>query len=140
VPQPFQGPRSVAGYPTPPARLDPDRLFKLALIGIAAGFFSGLFGVGGGSVVVPLLVLWLGYTQLEAAGTSLLAIAFIAAFAAAVQGVYGNLRVADGILVGVPAVAGVIFGAWLAHRLPHRTLALLLAAVLLAAAVELVLQ
>jgi uncharacterized membrane protein YfcA len=138
--QPYQGRRSVAGYLSPDPRTAPDRLFKLAVIGIAAGLFSGLFGVGGGSVVVPLLVLWLGYTQLEAAGTSLLAISFIAAFAAAIQGLYGNVHLLDGVLVGVPAVAGVMFGAWLAQRLPHRTLALVFAAVLLAAAVELVLQ
>jgi uncharacterized protein len=140
VPEPPKGLRGVPSYVTPHARMPPDRAFKLAVIGTAAGLFSGLFGVGGGSVVVPLLVLWLGYTQLEAAGTSLLAIAFIAAFGAAIQGLYGNVRVLDGILVGVPAVAGVLFGAWLAHRLPHRTLSLVLAAVLVGAAVELVLQ
>jgi uncharacterized membrane protein YfcA len=114
-------------------------LLKLAAVGTAAGLFSGLFGVGGGSVIVPLLVLWLGYAQREAVGTSLLAIVFIAAYAAALQGAYGNLRVLDGILVGVPAVAGVLFGAWLAQRLPHRTLTLLFAAMLVAAAVELAL-
>jgi uncharacterized protein len=112
----------------------------LAAVGTAAGFFSGVFGVGGGSLIVPLLVLWLAYTQREAAGTSLMAIAFIAAFAAAIQGVYGNLKVLDGVLVGLPAVGGVLLGAWGAQRLSHRTLALLFAAVLVGAAVELVLQ
>ena len=51
-----------------------DRLAKLAAIGTAAGAFSGLFGVGGGSVIVPLLVLWLGFGERVATGTSLLAI------------------------------------------------------------------
>lgn len=117
-----------------------DRVLKLAVVGATGGFFSGVFGVGGGSVIVPLLVLWLGYNQLEAAGTSLAAIALIAAFAAALQGIYGNLRVADGVLVGVPAMGGVMIGAWLARRLPHRSLGLIFAAVLVGAAIELVLQ
>jgi uncharacterized membrane protein YfcA len=115
-------------------------VLKLAAIGTAAGFFSGIFGVGGGTVIVPLLVLWLGYQQREAVGTSLFAIVFIASFAAALQAGYGNLRVVDGVLVGIPAVGGVLIGSWLAQRLPQRTLALLFSAVLVAAAVELVLQ
>ncbi len=140
MPQPPQLPPAVAGHPAERGRRDRDRLVRLAVIGTAAGFFSGIFGVGGGTVIVPLLVLWLGYEQREAVGTSLLAIVFIASFAAALQAGYGNLRVRDGVLVGLPAVAGVIFGAWLAQRLPQRTLALLFSAVLVAAAVELVLQ
>lgn len=116
------------------------RSLKLATIGTAAGFFSGVFGVGGGSVIVPLLVLWLGYDQRKAAGTSLMAIAFIATLATAIQAAYGNVHALDGVLVGLPAVVGVMAGAWLARRLPHRALALLFAAVLVAAAVELLLE
>ncbi|HEY3758983.1 MAG TPA: sulfite exporter TauE/SafE family protein [Solirubrobacteraceae bacterium] len=109
-------------------------------IGTAAGLFSGIFGVGGGSVIVPLLVLWLGYGEREATGTSLAAIVCIASFAAAVQAGYGNVRVRDGLLVGIPAVAGVLVGAWLQQRLQTRTIALLFAAVLVASAVELLLR
>ena len=79
-------------------------------IGTLAGLFSGLFGVGGGSVIVPLLILWLGYDLRAATGTSLAAIVFIAAFAAAAQAAYGNVRVLDGLLMGVPAVGGVLLG------------------------------
>lgn len=110
------------------------------LIGTAAGLFSGLFGVGGGTVLVPLLVLWLGYGEREATGTSLAAIVCIAGFAAAVQAGYGNVRVGDALLLGLPAVGGVLFGAWLQQRLRSPTIALLFAAVLAASAVELVLQ
>jgi uncharacterized membrane protein YfcA len=113
------------------------RSLKLMLIGTTAGVFSGIFGVGGGTVIVPLLVLWLGYGEREATGTSLAAIVFIAAFAAAAQARYGNVRVSDGVLVGVPAVAGVLIGAWLQQRLRTRTIALLFAAVLVASAAEL---
>jgi len=109
-------------------------------IGTAAGLFSGLFGVGGGSVIVPLLILWLGYGERAATATSLAAIVFIAAFAAAIQGVYGNVHVSDAALVGVPAVGGVLLGTWLAQRIHVRVISLLFAALLLASAIELALQ
>ncbi len=125
---------------SPVARMTPERALKLGAIGTAAGLFSGLFGVGGGTVIVPLLVLWLGYGAHEATGTSLAAIVFIAAFAAAVQGGYGNVHVLDGILIGVPAVGGVLLGTWLQQRLARRAIALMFAAVLVASAVELLLQ
>jgi uncharacterized membrane protein YfcA len=116
------------------------RRLKLMAIGTAAGLFSGLFGVGGGTVVVPLLVFWLGYGEREATGTSLAAIVFIAGFAAAVQGAYGNVRVLDALLIGVPAVGGVLIGTWLQQRLNVRTISLLFAAVLVASAIELLAQ
>jgi uncharacterized membrane protein YfcA len=115
-------------------------VLKLAVIGTAAGLFSGLFGVGGGTVIVPLLVLWLGYGEHEATGTSLAAIVFIAAFAAAVQGAYGNVHVLDGVLIGIPAVGGVLLGTWLQQRLDKRVISLLFAALLVVTAVELLLQ
>ena len=116
------------------------RALKLAAIGSAAGLFSGLFGVGGGTVIVPLLVLWLGYGPREATGTSLAAIVFIAGFAAVVQGAYGNVHVLDAALVGIPAVGGVLLGTWLQQRLATRSISLLFAAVLVASAVELLTQ
>jgi hypothetical protein len=115
------------------------RTVRLGLIGTVAGFFSGLFGVGGGIVIVPLLVLWLGYEEREATGTSLAAITAIAAVAAAVQGLYGNVHVDDGLLLGVPAVAGVVAGTALQQRIPQRTLSLLFAALLVATAIDLAL-
>jgi hypothetical protein len=116
------------------------RTLQLMAIGTAAGLFSGLFGVGGGTVIVPLLVLWLGYGERQATGTSLAAIVFIAAFATAVQAAYGNVRFLDGLLIGVPAVGGVLIGTWLQRRLATRSIALLFAVVLVAAALELLLE
>jgi uncharacterized membrane protein YfcA len=116
-------------------RLQP-RTLKLAAIGTAGGLFSGLFGVGGGAVVVPLLGLWLAYQEREAAATSLGAIVAIAAFAAAAQGLYGNVDVLAGALVGVPAVGGVILGTWLQQRVPADAIALAFAVLLAAAAVQ----
>jgi uncharacterized protein len=109
-------------------------------IGTAAGLFSGLFGVGGGIVIVPLLVFLLGYGERQATGTSLAAIVFVSAFAAAVQGIYGNVHLDYAALVGVPAVVGVLLGAWLQQRLHVRLLSLLFAAVLVVSAIELLLQ
>jgi len=117
-----------------------ERTIKLMAIGTAAGLFSGLFGVGGGTVIVPLLVLWLGYNEREATGTSLAAIVFIAAFAAAVQSAYGNVHVLDGLLIGIPAVGGVLLGTWLQQRMHVRAISLLFAVVLVASAIELVLE
>jgi len=109
-------------------------------IGTLAGLFSGLFGIGGGSVIVPLLVLWLAYEERVATGTSLAAIIFVASFAAALQGLYGNVKLLDALLVGVPALAGVLIGTWLQQRLPSRTIVLMFAALLVLTAVELVLR
>ena len=113
------------------------RWLTLAAIGSLGGLFSGLFGVGGGVVMVPLLVLWLGYDEREAAGTSLGAIVIIAAVAAAVHAAYGNVHVAEGLLVGIPAIGGVLAGTWLQQRLPVRWISLIFAVVLAGTAVEL---
>jgi uncharacterized protein len=114
------------------------RTFKLAATGTAAGLFSGLFGVGGGTVIVPLLVLWLGYGVREATGTSLAAIVVIAAIATLAQGAYGNVVVSKGLLVGVPAVGGALFGTWFQQRVRTETIGLLFAILLVAVAIDLV--
>jgi len=115
-----------------------DRLLKLAVIGTAAGTFSGLFGVGGGTVIVPLLVLWFGFGERLATGTSLAAIIVIGAFAAGAQAIYGNVDAAKAALVGVPALAGVVAGAAVQQRLPQRVISGLFAVLLLIIAAELV--
>lgn len=102
-----------------------------------AGLFSGLFGVGGGTVIVPLLILWLGYHEREATGTSLAAIVIIAGAGVIAQGGYGNVHVGDGLLVGVPALGGVLAGTWLQQRVPMRWISLSFAALLVLAAIGL---
>jgi uncharacterized protein len=114
------------------------RTLKLAAIGTAAGVFSGLFGVGGGTVIVPLLVLWFAFDERRATGTSLAAIAIIAAVGAVIQALYGNVHVLDGVLVGIPAIAGVLAGTWLQQRVPLEAISLLFALLMVAVAVELV--
>ena len=112
-------------------------MLKLAAIATAAGAFSGLFGVGGGTVIVPLLIFWFGYGEREATGTSLAAIAVIALLAAVGQGLYGNVNVLEGLLVGGPAVAGVVAGASLQQRISQRSISILFAALLIAIAIQL---
>jgi len=122
------------------APMPSSRTLKLAAIGTLAGLFSGLFGVGGGIVIVPLLVLWLGVDERRATGTSLAAIVVIATVAAAIHGGYGNLHVRDGILVGIPAVAGVVLGTELQQRVSTKAISLLFAALLVVVAGDLLLR
>jgi uncharacterized protein len=114
------------------------RTLKLAVIGTAAGAFSGLLGVGGGSVIVPLLIVWLAYGEREATGTSMMAIILIAALAVTVQAFYGNVDPPNAALVGVPAIAGAVAGTALQQRLPERAISLIFALVLVVIAVELI--
>ena len=114
------------------------RLAQLAVIATAAGVFSGLFGVGGGTVIVPLLVLWRGFGEREATGTSLAAIVIIAALAAGVQGLYGNVDAPKAIAIGIPAAAGVVAGTALQQRIPQRAVAGIFALLLVASAAVLV--
>jgi uncharacterized membrane protein YfcA len=117
--------------------MDRRRLCLLAICGTAAGLFSGLFGVGGGVVIVPLLILWLGYGEREATGTSLGAIIVIATAAALAHGAYGNLHVDDGLLIGIPAVGGVLAGTALQQRVPPRVVSIAFAVLLVISAGDL---
>jgi uncharacterized membrane protein YfcA len=110
----------------------------LAVIATVAGAFSGLFGVGGGAVIVPLLILWIGYEEREATGTSLAAIPLIAALGALVQGLHGNVHVDDALLMGIPAIGGVVAGAALQQRVPVRFISGAFALLLVASAAVLV--
>jgi uncharacterized protein len=87
------------------------RTLKLAAIGTAGGVFSGLLGVGGGSVIVPLLIIWMGY---------------------------GNVDPPNAALVGVPAIAGALAGTALQQRIPERLIGVLFAVLLVVIAIELI--
>ena len=120
-----------------PAGPERERLLRLGAVGTAAGAFSGLFGVGGGTIIVPLLILWFAYGEREATGTSLAAIVVIAALATIGQGAYGNVDLLEGLLVGLPAVGGVLAGTALQQRVPERAISLLFALLLIVVAMEL---
>ena len=114
------------------------RFARLAVIATAAGAFSGLFGVGGGTIIVPLLILWLGYEEREATGTSLTAIVLIGLLAAGAHGAYGNVHLAEAALVALPALAGGVAGTALQQRVPTRVVAGTFAVLLVVSAAVLV--
>jgi uncharacterized membrane protein YfcA len=109
----------------------------LVLIGLAAGFFSALFGVGGGIIVVPLLLLLGHWQQRPAMATSLAAIGIIALAGTVSYGFHGELKPGAAALVGLPASVGAIAGASLQQRLANRTLSFLFALLLAAIGVKL---
>jgi hypothetical protein len=98
-----------------------------------SGFFGALFGVGGGIVIVPLLTLWLAFDQRRASATSLAAILVSSTAGAITYAFHGEIKPGAAMLVGIPAVFGVLAGTALQQRVPTRELtygfALLLAAV-----------
>ena len=87
---------------------------------------------------MPLLVLWVGFDERAAAATSLAAIVLITILAAAIHGAFGNVEVVEGILVGLPAVGGVVAGTALQQRLPPRVVSGVFALVLVVSSVLLV--
>jgi uncharacterized protein len=114
-------------------------IWKLAAIGTLAGIFSGLFGVGGGTIIVPLLIFWFAYGERLATGTSLAAIVLIGLLGAIAQGgIYGNVHVVTGLLLAIPAIAGVLLGTAIQQRIPQRAVSYLFALLLVAIAVELI--
>ena len=118
-----------------------NRTIRLAAIGVLAGAFSGLFGVGGGTIIVPLLIFWFAFGERLATGTSLAAIIAIGLLGAIAQGgIYGNVHVGTGLLLAIPAIVGVVLGTAIQQRIPQRTVSYLFAALLVAMAVELILS
>ena len=113
---------------------------RLILIGLAAGFFSALFGVGGGIVIVPLLLLVARWEIRSATATSLAAIGITATAGVITYVAHGEVRPVYAALVGIPAAAGAVGGTALQQRLPVRTLSFLFAALLVAIAIRLLLQ
>lgn len=106
-------------------------------LGVLAGVLAGLFGVGGGILFVPVLVA-LGLGQIEAQGTSLLAILPTVVAGTWNQRRYGNLRPRSAVILGVASIVGVEVGARLATELPETTLRRLFALLLVAVAAQLV--
>jgi uncharacterized membrane protein YfcA len=109
--------------------MTPGDVIGAVAIGFAAGISSGLVGVGGGILFVPGLVIFLDASQLDAEATSLLAIVAVAAVGAWRQRGYGNVRLGDGIVIGVLSPLGVAAGTVLSNAVPERALELGFAAV-----------
>jgi len=111
--------------------LDP----QLLAIGLAGGVLSGLLGVGGGIVMVPLLVIWAGYAQRDAHAMSLGAIVPISVAGVLTYGIAGQVRLPEAIALAVGAVGGARVGAGLLSRLGDRPLKLAFGSFLIAVAV-----
>jgi uncharacterized membrane protein YfcA len=104
--------------------MDAGELLAILLGGLAAGVASGLLGVGGGVIFVPVLAIFLELSQLHAEATSLLAVVVVAIAGAWRQDRYGNLRLRDGLLIGVLSPLGVLAGTVVANAVPERALEL----------------
>jgi uncharacterized membrane protein YfcA len=120
----------------PPTR----SLLLLAGVGIAAGFLSALFGVGGGVIVVPALVLLLQFDSKVATGTSLAAIGITALAGAFSFSLFDHVHWASAALVGLPALVGSVAGVRLQERISSQTLTRLFALFIVSVAVILFLE
>jgi uncharacterized protein len=105
-------------------------VLRLVLIGLAGGLFSALFGVGGGIVVVPLLILTAGFSERPAMATSLAAILIIATVGSVTYALHGEVHYGPAALVGIPGAFGALGGTWLQQRLAGRTLSISFAVLL----------
>jgi uncharacterized membrane protein YfcA len=110
---------------------------RIVAVGVLAGFLAGLFGVGGGILIVPGLVLAVGMEQRVAHGTSLAAVLPISIASLVTYATHGNVDWPVAVWLSLGAVAGAVIGTKLLHVLPHRTLGLLFAGVLIASAIRL---
>jgi uncharacterized protein len=113
---------------------------RLGAIGLAGGLFSGLLGVGGGVVMVPLLVLWGGFGQRDAHAVSLGAIIPISAAGVLTFGAAGEIQVWEALALAAGAIAGAQVGARLLARVDERKLKLAFGVFMLIVAVLLVVE
>lgn len=103
---------------TIPAAVKPPHMLVLLAIGVIGGGLSGLFGVGGGIVLVPLLMFFAGLDQRRAAATSLLAILPSAIAGSVTYFINGEIDIAAGLIIAGGAIVGSVIGANLLKRLP----------------------
>jgi uncharacterized membrane protein YfcA len=109
-----------------------------ALMGLAGGVVGGLLGVGGGVLFVPALVIFQDQSQVHAEATSLLAIVPVAIIGTWRQRGYGNVRMREGLLIGILSPLGVAAGVAISNAIPQRALELLFAGFVLFVAARLV--
>ena len=112
----------------------PAPLAPIALVGLLAGFLAGLFGVGGGILIVPGLVVAAHMSQRLAHGTSLAAVVPISVASLISYATHGNVDWNVALWLAIGAVGGAVIGTRLLHVLPQRTLAIIFIVVLVASA------
>jgi uncharacterized protein len=106
-------------------------------IGLAGGVVAGLMGIGGGILFVPALTIVLGHSQIVGEATSLVAIVPVAVVGTWRQYSYGNVRLSEGLLIGLLSVAGVALGTVVSNALSQRALEILFALLVLVVAYRL---
>jgi len=116
--------------------MDPVTLLICATIGLVAGTLGGLLGVGGGIVMVPAFIRFLGLPAGQAVATSITVIVFISLSAAAKHHLQGSTQWRIVALVFVTSVIGAWLGAALTTHVPEKTLRLGFAAFLLYVSVD----
>ena len=111
----------------------------LILIGLLAGFLSGMMGVGGGVVMVPLMVFLLGFSQHEAQGTSLGVLAIPVTFFAAYNYYKdGSLNWKFALIMAVSFIVGGYLGSKLAISIDEKLLKKIFCVLMLAISVKLI--
>jgi len=115
-------------------------ILPLLSIGVIGGIFAGLFGVGGGFIMVPLMMLWLRFDQRHASATSLIAIVPPAALSAAFYGANAQIELLAAAIMAAGALGGAPLGAWLLRRISLLWLKWIFIAGLIATAVRIVID
>jgi uncharacterized membrane protein YfcA len=110
------------------------------VLGFCGGVVAGMLGVGGGIIFVPSLVIFLEDTQLEAESTSLLAIVPVAIAGVIRQVGYGNVRIKEGVIIGLLSIPGVAIGVLVSNAVPQRALEIGFAGLLIVVAAQLVMR
>jgi uncharacterized membrane protein YfcA len=120
--------------------LNPWSMAGLVVLGLVMGVAAGMFGIGGGVLIVPVLVAVFGVSDLIAKGTSLLAMVPSSTAGTIANARAGMMRVSDGLIVGISAVIASLGGVAVAFLLPPRVSAVLFGVLMLIVAVELTLR
>ena len=109
-------------------------------IALAAGLIAGYIGVGGGFLMIPLMISFIGISMKEASGSSLIAMVILAIPGVIEQAALGNIDFVVGIAVAAGSIPGAVIGAHLVKRIPERTLRFIFSGFLLCAAILLALR
>ena len=99
------------------------QIIGLLSLGIGAGLLSGIFGIGGGLVIVPALVLFFGMTQQSASGTSLVALLLPVGLLGVIEyyrsGIISMEKISIGLIIAAGLFAGAFFGAIIATHISN---------------------
>ncbi len=118
-------------------RMDINLIIVLALIGLAAGFFSGMVGIGGGLIIVPALVYFLAFSQHQAQGNSLALLMFPVGILGVINYYKkGHVDFRIAALLAVGFVAGSYLGSKFSLSLPQDTVKKIFAVLMIVLAVK----